>query len=411
MRIHSFKKSVQFIHGTAGTSAKLRFLALFVALLLCFSCCSALAESPASSEEPPGETGEKTDEFAPSGGGLAEDGEMDEFGSSGGSAAEGGDGLPMLTEDSFSADDIPDDMLTPTKQKGRVEKVRYTTDNSSSADDPFAPSSSSSASDETDTEDVKSVLVYLPYGYDDSQEPYDILYLLHASGGSMKNYLDTDRVTELQCLLDRMIENGKLKPLIVVAASYYPSQGITQFLPLMAQVTVTASFPQEMVEDILPAVESQYRTYAASASEEDLVASRDHRGIAGFSLGGVATWYMFLQEMRMFKWFLPISEASWDDGEGGTSGIWDSDVSAQVLYDAVVAQGYAKNDFRLYVATGTEDEAFDISTSQMASLLEYDDMFKPGENTSCSMMLDGTHTLRAVYTYLYHILPSLFLNE
>ena len=125
-------------------------------------------------------------------------------------------------------------------------------------------------------------------------------------------------------------------------------------------------------------------------------------------IGGVTTWYVFLQQMRMFKWFLPISEASWDDGEGGTSGIWDSDTSAQVLYDAVVEQGYAKNDFRLYVATGTEDEAFDVSTSQMVSLLEYDDMFKPGENTSCSMMIGGTHTIQAVYTYMYHILPQLF---
>lgn len=57
---------------------------------------------------------------------------------------------------------------------------------------------------------------------------------------------------------------------------------------------------------------------------------------------------------------------------------------------------------------GFGDEAFDIATTQMVSLLEYADMFKPGENTSCSMMQGGTHTLDAVYTYLYHILPALF---
>ena len=74
----------------------------------------------------------------------------------------------------------------------------------------------------------------------------------------------------------------------------------------------------------------------------------------------------------------------------------------------MISQGYGKDDFRLYVATGTEDEAFGISTSQMISLLEYDDMFKPGDNTSCSMMIGGTHSIQAVYTYLYHILPSLF---
>lgn len=39
--------------------------------------------------------------------------------------------------------------------------------------------------------------------------------------------------------------------------------------------------------------------------------------------------------LRAFKWFLPISEACWDDGEGGTSGILNRDLSARVLYDAV----------------------------------------------------------------------------
>lgn len=44
----------------------------------------------------------------------------------------------------------------------------------------------------------------------------------------------------------------------------------------------------------------------------------------------------------------------------------------------------------------------------MISLLKFSDMFIPGENMSCSMMLGGTHTLSAVYTYMKHILPTLF---
>ncbi len=104
------------------------------------------------------------------------------------------------------------------------------------------------------------------------------------------------------------------------------------------------------------------------------------------------------------------SSPGWVEKVRYTTSGEDSDTSAQVLYDAVVEQGYAKNDFRLYVATGTEDEAFEVSTNQMISLLEYADLFKPGENTSCSMMIGGTHTIQAVYTYMYHILPKLFFN-
>ena len=311
-------------------------------------------------------------------------------GSQGLPAAMEGAGFSMLTDEQFSADDLPEGYLDETAQTGRVEKVRYIV---------------------TDEErEVKSVTVYLPQGYDESESGYNVLYILHAASGSPKNYLDPDRKTAFQCLLDHMIADGVLKPLIVVAASYYPTEGFTQFLPLAMQVEVTAAFPRELVEDVIPAVESKYRTFAVSADAEGIRASRDHRGIAGFSLGGVTTWYVFLQQMQAFRWFLPISEASWDDGEGGTSGIFDSSISAQVLYDAVKEQGFGKDDFRLYVATGTEDEAFDVSTSQMVSLLEYADMFKPGDNTSCSMMIGGTHTMQAVYTYLYHILPALFAD-
>ncbi len=295
----------------------------------------------------------------------------------------------FLTEDTFSVNDLPEDILSPGSQPGRVERVRYTT----SEDEP----------------QVKSAMVYLPHGYDDTSLAYDVLYLMHAASGSPRTYLDPDEPTAFQNLLDNMIASGELSPLIVVAVTYYPSAGYTQYLPLAEQVKVAAQFPQELVADILPAVESVYRTHAASADAASLQAARDHRAVAGFSLGGTAAWYVFLQQMSYFRWFLPISEASWDDGEGGISGIWDSDLSAQVLYDAVHDQGFSKEDFRLYVATGTEDEAFDIATKQMISLLDFSDLFIPGENTSCSMMIDGTHTLSAVYTYMYHILPALFL--
>ena len=370
-------------------SWKTRWLAGLLSLMMVFACSfSALAEEQEGEAPPELPEG---DEFPGSSGEPGDDGFLESSGDSSGDAA----GMGNLTDENFNSEDIPDDYLEPIKSQGRVEKQRYFTTNGNREGKSI----------------TKSFMVYLPVGYDESDEPYNVMYILHAASGSVKNYLDPDKATSFQNLLDHMIENGELEPLIVVAATYYSSDGFEQFMPLAMQVEVTASFPSELVNDIIPVVSENYRTYAASGSIEDIVASRDHRAIVGFSLGGVTAWYVFLQEMRCFKWFLPISEASWDDGEGGTSGIWDSDVSAQVLYDAVIEQGYGKDDFRLFVATGTEDTAFDISTSQMVSLLEYSDMFMPGDNTSCSMMMGGTHTLKALYTYLYHIMPDLFQGQ
>ena len=362
------EKPAQIRRDKKFRAAMRTFLTMLAAAALLFAACPAFAEENAI---PPQDGDPFQGSF-----GLPSDME--------------GTGFSTLTEEQFAADDLPEGYLTEAAQAGRVEKVRYT------------------VSDES--REVKSAMIYLPAGYNEGNGPYDVLYILHAASGSPKNYLDPDRKTPIQCLLDNMIEDGKLKPLIVVAATYYPTEGFTPFLPLAMQVEVTAGFPRELVEDVIPAVESKYRTFATTTDAEGIRLSRDHRAIAGFSLGGVTTWYVFLQQMQAFRWFLPISEASWADDEGGTSGIFDSSISAKVLYDAVKDQGFGKDDFRLYVATGTEDEAFDVSTSQMVSLLEYADMFKPGDNTSCSMMIGGTHTLQALYTYLYHILPALFVG-
>ena len=301
----------------------------------------------------------------------------------------GGFGMTGLDSENFSIDDIPSEYLKACNLQGRVEAVSY----------PYGTEESGSSN---------AAMVYLPYGYDESEEEYNVLYLLHASNGTPEKFLNPERATSFQNLLDNMIANGRLQPLLVVAATYFPPEGNVQSMFLEKQVELVSMFPVELVNTIIPAVEQKYRTFAESTDTEGLTASRAHRGIAGFSLGGVATWNVFQKEMRCFRWFLPISEASWADAEGGTSGIWDSDVSAQVLYNAVLEQGYGKDDFRLFVATGTEDEAFTISTNQMISLLEYTEMFIPGDNTSCSLMAGGTHTTKAVYTYLYHILPALF---
>ena len=305
----------------------------------------------------------------------------DEFDPSAGMAVPGGE--------NFGMEDIPPEYLEPCDRQGRVEMVRYL----------FDPDNG---------EQYNTAMVYLPEGYDESGERYNVLYLLHGADGTPRKFLNPERKTDLQNLLDHMIAEGVLQPLIVVAATYYPPGDSARAMFLDKQVELISKFPLELVNNIIPTVEQSYRTFAGSADLDGIIASREHRGIAGFSLGGVAAWNVFEKEMRCFRWFLPISEASWSDAKGGTSGIWNSSVSAQVLYDAVRSQGFEKDDFRLFVATGTDDEAFEISTKQMKSLLEYNDLFILGDNTSCSMMIGGTHTLKAVYTYLYHILPELF---
>ena len=335
-----------------------RFAAILIALVLCLGfCLSGYAENNGEGPSDPGSmSGAEDDGEGPSGSGSMSGEEVE------------GNMLMGLARENFSMDDIPSEYLELSDRHGRVEEVAYPYGNQ----------------DEAHT---NSAYVYLPEGYDESGEQYNILYLLHAANGTAIRFLNPARATTLQNLLDHMIANGELEPLIVVAATYFPPQGTAENMFLPQQVEMVSLFPLELVNKIIPAVEEKYRTWAETTDVEGITASRDHRGIAGFSLGAVATW---------------------SDEDGGITGIMDAGVSAQVLYNAVREQGYGKDDFRLFVATGTDDQAFGISTSQMSSLLEYEDLFKLGDNTSCSMMAGGTHSTKAIYTYMYHILPALF---
>jgi hypothetical protein len=56
-------------------------------------------------------------------------------------------------------------------------------------------------------------------------------------------------------------------------------------------------YHNELLNDLLPAVESAYSTYVESTSQEDLMDSRDHLGFGGFSMGSgapsITVWTIF----------------------------------------------------------------------------------------------------------------------
>ena len=150
----------------------------------------------------------------------------------------------------------------------------------------------------------KTTYVYLPYGYEESGDTrYDILYLMHGWGGSAGEYFFIGNGM-IQNALDHMIENGDIKPMIVVSASFYHDGSDTDF---GSSVAALRAFHSDFENHLMPAVEGTYRTYAASASDADLRASRVHRAFGGFSLGSVTTWMQFCYDYDYIRYFLDRS--------------------------------------------------------------------------------------------------------
>ena len=274
-------------------------------------------------------------------------------------------------ESALSYKGMPSEYKSDCAQQGTVEKLYYHS-NVNNMD--------------------KTANVYLPYGYDPNKK-YNIFYLMHG-GSENENTIFSDDV-KFNKILDNMIMNGDIEPMIVVTPTFNNAPG--------SDMTANASnFHKELVADLLPAVEGKYSTYSASASENDLKASRAHRAYGGFSMGGLTTWYAYLNDMDYFQYFMPLSGDCW---AGSTA-----DDKANITADALLKSG--KKTY-LFCATGTKDIAYDALSAQVEAMKKRTDAFTYTSDFSKGNLYfltcqDATHWWGAVVNYIYDGLPYFF---
>ena len=107
--------------------------------------------------------------------------------------------------------DAIDDLKTPCEEQGTIVSMSYT-----------APTYAINEMLDKDETIDKTLQVYLPYGYDESKQ-YNILYLLHGTGGKDTYWFFDAEPDTTQNVLDNMIQQGLCEPLIVVTPEY-PSE-------------------------------------------------------------------------------------------------------------------------------------------------------------------------------------------
>lgn len=195
---------------------------------------------------------------------------------------------------------------------------------------------------------TKRAIVYLPYGYS-KEIQYNAFYLMHGGWGNETSPLGTPtRPNPFKNVIDNAIANGKIQPLIIVCPTYNNTSGEDSGNFGLA-LELNRNYHNELLNDLIPAVESAYSTYAQSVSPEDLKASRNHRGFGGFSMGSVATWRTFQYGLDYFRYFLPMS--------CGTSLDEDNIFAA--------AKNHDKDDYFVWVITGTSDFAYSYDENRV----------------------------------------------
>lgn len=240
---------------------------------------------------------------------------------------------------------------------------------------------------------TKTAWVYLPWGYDEKQA-YNIFYLSHGGWSNEETVLGTDKQpSELKYAVDHAIQDGRMKPMILVCPTYNNTSGKDSWDYSLA-LQLTDQFHNELVNDLIPAVEGKYHTWADfNTSLQNLKATRDHRGFGGFSMGSVNTWHTFQYCLDYFRYFMPMS-GNMGDGQ------W---------IDAVVRNSdWTDEDFFIWTATGTEDFAASGFSYQINSMVkDYSDIFHLADNevdgnVSYRIYKGGTHGPEAASQYTYN---------
>jgi enterochelin esterase family protein len=149
------------------------------------------------------------------------------------------------------------------------------------------------------TGEWRRAFVYTPPGYDEhSTTRYPVLILQHGSGEDETGWTRQGRA---QFILDNLIAAGKARPMIVVMDRGYaqragsPTPGSNAWLQNLH--LAFTSFEEVVVHDLIPMIDASYRT----------IPDREHRAMAGLSMGGMQTLFITLQHLDRFAYIGSLS--------------------------------------------------------------------------------------------------------
>ena len=290
--------------------------------------------------------------------------------------------------------DIPADYIDSSKNpQGKVVNFVYETTNHLSS---------------SDTKTYKKVaLVYLPPSYDenDAKTRYNVLYLMHGGSNSPEWYFGgANNTTRFTMLLDGLIAHGDIEPLIVCAVTYYNAY-------CKNDTANCKIFYKELTEDLIPALETKYHTYAKTTDKKGQTESRYHRAFGGFSMGAVTTWAVFEHCLDEVAYYLPVSGDSW--ALGNTGGGNNPKLTAEFLQKAVKEADKKADEFFIYSGCGARDIAKPNLHPQIEAMKTLTDTFIYSEDFSNGNLYEaiyqkGGHDALTVSAVMYNGLPHFF---
>lgn len=235
----------------------------------------------------------------------------------------------------------------------------------------------------------RRMTVYTPAGYEDNPtRRYPVLYLLHGAGGDENAWSELGRA---QHILDNLIAQGKAEPMIVVMPNgngaqkavpgeYENSMYKPSFMnPRTMEGSIEIAFP-----DLVNWIDSHYRT----------LADKQHRAIAGLSMGGFHSLYISANNPQMFGYVGLFSAAVSRQGQGENGFIYQD-------LDRKLAQQFSPAPYLYYIAIGRTDFLYKDNVDFRQRLDAKGYKYKYVET-------DGGHIWKNWRIYLNQFVPQLF---
>ena len=194
----------------------------------------------------------------------------------------------------------------------------------------------------------RDAFVYLPPDYDTSKARYPVLYLQHGGGEDETGWI---RQGKANFILDNLIASGNTKPMIVVMANGYATRAgyvvpdLTDkpflgpdFMKVMRERM--GAFEDDMTQALIPFVDKTFRT----------IPDRDHRAMAGLSMGGMETFQVTFNHLDLFSYIGGFSGA-------GNPFLTGTKFDVKTAYNRALADpsAFAKRVHLLWIGVGTNE--------------------------------------------------------
>ena len=183
----------------------------------------------------------------------------------------------------------------------------------------------------------RPLMIYTPAGYNESKQSYPVVYIQHGGGEDHRGWMEQGRTAQI---MDNLIAAGKAVPMIVVSANSnvrsrnggfgggYSWQGMQ-------------SFRSELIDNVIPFVEKNYRTKS----------DRAHRAMCGLSMGGGQSFYIGLRSTEVFANVGVFSTGMF----GGIQGASNFDLEKEVPGILSNTSGFNKNLDVFFISCGEQD--------------------------------------------------------